>query len=261
MSENQEPYKVTDKRISVPETKDIQLSSSSSPALLMQLALNKGADLDRLEKMLQIQERWEANEARKAYYEALSRFKEHPPELSRSKRVNYTKKDGSVTDYWHADLGVSSEIIDKALGAVGLAKTWKTEQDGNKITVTCTLTHQLGHSESTSLTAEPDLSGNKNSIQGIGSTIFYLERYTLFAITGLAPRGIDDDGMGSEGEPEFITDEQRIEIEQIIVDKGVDPEKFLAYMKVEDVETIPANAYTKAINALKKAKGTKNGNN
>ena len=58
------------------------------------------------------------------------------------------------------------------------------------------------------------------------------------------------------GQPqEFVSDEQRIQLEKLIVEKGVDLEKFLGYMGVEDVETILKPDFGKALNALKKAKG------
>jgi ERF superfamily len=63
--------------------------------------------------------------------------------------------------------------------------------------VTCILTHQMGHSEETTLAGAPDNSGSKNSIQAIGSTVTYLERYTLLAATGLAAANGDNDGQGA----------------------------------------------------------------
>jgi hypothetical protein len=52
----------------------------------------------------------------------------------------------------------------------------------------------MGHSEETTLKAIPDTSGSKNSIQAIGSTVTYLERYTLLAAMGMAAAGMDNDG-------------------------------------------------------------------
>jgi hypothetical protein len=57
--------------------------------------------------------------------------------------------------------------------------------------------------------------------------------------------------------PELITLEQQTTLNGIIIDKGVDNEKFLKYMGVESLETIQAQDYKKAIEALKLAKGAK----
>ena len=52
--------------------------------------------------------------------------------------------------------------------------------------MTCVLSHRDGHFEETTLTAGRDDSGKKNAIQQVGSTITYLQRYTLKAALGLA---------------------------------------------------------------------------
>ena len=89
-----------------------------------------------------------------------------------------------------------------ALADYGLHHDWRTSQTPNGgVTVTCVLTHRDGHSEQTSLSAPADDSGNKNGIQQIGSTINYLQRYTLMAITGLAAQDTDDDGTASTSRP------------------------------------------------------------
>lgn len=57
--------------------------------------------------------------------------------------------------------------------------------------------------------------------------------------------------------PEFITLEQQTTLNGIIIDKGVDQEKFLKYMGVSALEEIKAKDYKKAIDSLRIAKGTK----
>ena len=78
----------------------------------------------------------------------------------------------------------------------GLTASWSTTQEANQVTVTCRITHVLGHYEETSLSSAHDNSGGKNAIQAIGSAITYLQRYTLLALTGLATKDQDNDGAG-----------------------------------------------------------------
>lgn len=230
----------------------------NSPAALMLEAVNKGMDLEKMSKMLDLQERWETNEARKAYHEAMAAFKAHPPDIEKDKTVSYAVQGKGTTSYNHATLGNVASKIGKALSPHGLSAGWKTEQEGNLIKVTCTITHKQGHSESTSISAAPDTSGSKNSIQAIGSTISYLERYTILALTGLATHDMDDDGKGSE--QQFITTDQQIEINDLIKELGADEKRFLAYLKVDSVEEIPASKYKvalAALNAKRKKEGSK----
>lgn len=221
-----------------------------SPASMLQVAIDKGADLEKLEKMLMLQERWEANEARKAYHAAMAKFKADPPEIEKDRKVSYGQ---GKTSYSHATLANVTDKISKALSQHGLSAAWKTSQDERGVTVTCTITHQLGHSESTALTAAPDTSGSKNSIQAVGSTITYLSRYTLLSLTGLATHEImDDDGAGAS---EKITPDQVSELMELIDSKHVDAAKFLDYMKVSKVDEIHSKHYERALSVLKKAKG------
>lgn len=164
-----------------------------TPMGILQMAISQGADIDKLTKLMELQERWEANEARKAFNDALATFKENPPQIIKNKHVKFTTQKGT-TEYNHATLDHVCDQVTKGLAAVGIAHKWRPSQDGNKITVTCILTHRLGHSEETSLSSLPDDSGGKNALQGIGSAVSYLERYTLMAATGIASGMPDNDG-------------------------------------------------------------------
>jgi uncharacterized protein (DUF3820 family) len=56
----------------------------------------------------------------------------------------------------------------------------------------------MGHSESTTLSAAKDGSGNKNDIQARGSAATYLQRYTLIGALGLTTANEDVDGAGTK---------------------------------------------------------------
>jgi len=176
--------------------KGIVIRQDQEPTELIRLAIDKGADLERLEKLLNIKRAYDADEARKAYHLAMSEFKANPPSIGKDKKVGYKTDRGSV-GYSHASLYNVTEKINKELSKYGLSASWTTKQNG-AISVTCRITHSKGHSEETTLTAQADTSGSKNAIQAIGSTITYLERYTLLALTGLATFDQDDDGKASE---------------------------------------------------------------
>lgn len=165
------------------------------PADLLRYALDSGADLDRLEKLMELQERHEANKARMAFVDAMATFKKNAPTIYKDKNVSF-----SGTNYNHATLGDICEAVIEALADNGISHDWDTKQpESGMIVVTCTLTHCLGHSKSTSMESPPDNSGKKNGIQQIASTITYLQRYTLLGACGLATkdREHDDDGRGA----------------------------------------------------------------
>lgn len=164
--------------------------ATPTPIDLLRMAVSQGADIDKLEKLMALQERWEANEAKKAFFEAMNAFKNNPPSISKNRHVHFGQ-----TEYNHATLDHVCDQITKALSQHGITHRWKVEQEQQLIKVTCILSKGI-HSEETTLSGSPDTTGSKNSIQAIGSTVTYLQRYTLLAATGLAASNGDNDGAG-----------------------------------------------------------------
>jgi len=182
---------------SVPVVQHGGALSEASPAGIMLAALAKGVSPADLREMLALQREWEAGEARKIANEALAAFKAEFIEIIKRKRVEFTTRDGDITSYKHAELADVVEAVGPALARHGFSYRWDVQQTKGEITVTCILKHAKGHSESVTMSAPPDASGKKNSIQQIASTVSYLQRYTLKAITGVAEKGEDNDGHGS----------------------------------------------------------------
>jgi len=162
-----------------------------SPVMQLADKLASGQiNADQMEKMLEVQMKWEANEARKVFNESISDFKANPPKIIKNKLVSYKQ-----TKYRHATLESIMAEIEKPLSEYGLNVSWRTETlDTGAIKVTCRITHKLGHYEETSLPAMPDITGSKNAIQAIGSAVTYLQRYTLKSALGLVEADQDDDG-------------------------------------------------------------------
>jgi hypothetical protein len=177
--------------------------ASATPADLLMHAMNSGADLDRLERLMDMQMKWEQREAHKAYTEAMAEFKRNAPTINQDKYVSFDTSKGT-TAYSHATIGNVTGKIVGALAEHGFSHRWiPARGEGGMIAVTCEITHKLGHSETTTLEAGLDQSGGKNNIQAMASTITYLERYTLLAATGLAVKDqMDDDGAG-HGAPSY----------------------------------------------------------
>ena len=156
-------------------------SGQTMMSLIQRAATDQSFSVEKLEHLLSVKERWDSEEARKAYVAALADFKRNPPQIVKDKQVAYGN-----TKYRHATLGQVTDATAAGLAQHSLSHSWSVKQEPGRVTVTCTLTHALGHSEAVSIAGPLDDSGQKNGIQQIGSTITYLERYTLMAITGLA---------------------------------------------------------------------------
>lgn len=181
--------------------------AQNSPAAMMLAAMDRGATLEQVEKMMDLQERFERREAEKALNAALSAFRAEAIEVIKRKGVGYQGKNGWV-GYKHAELSDLVDAVAPALARHGLSHRWDIQQAGNQITVTCILTHAMGHSERVNMTAGADNSGNKNPIQAIQSAITAMQRHTLKAITGVAEKGDDDDANSAAGKGEPQADLQ-----------------------------------------------------
>lgn len=216
---------------SVPVTQPMGVSP------MVQLLIDKKLDTQTMKEMLEIQKDYEANEARKAYHAAVAEFKKTAPTITKNKLVEFDTRDGDKTSYRHTTLGYALTQINPELSRYGLSLSWKTEQKDGSVHVTCTLTHALGYSESTSLFASPDSSGKKNPIQQIASTVTYLKRHTAFALLGLESIE-DDDGASSDtrDEPQdnspTITDSQLSQLVAMLDENNMNHTKFIdSWMK------------------------------
>lgn len=227
------------------KTATVMVPATITPMAMIDKAVASGASVEQLKSLMDLQERWEANEARKAFVVAMSAFKADPPDLIKSSTANFGK---------HASLDHVTEKIGTALSGHGLSHRWDVDQSNNLIKVTCVITHELGHSERTPIKSEADTSGAKNSIQAIGSAITYLQRYSLLAATGLAAREADDDGTLSEGP---ITPEQLKALETKIDLVGADKIAFIKHLKVDSLAELPASQFKKADAALEAKRAAK----
>ncbi len=168
------------------------VGSDPTPADLVRIAVLQGADLERLTKLMDLQERWEKNQARKAFVAAINAFKHNPPEIVKNATAEFRTKpknggEGQLVTWDYASLDHICDAVIGALSDHGISHDWSFEQPSAQlIRVTCVLTHELGHERRTTLQGPPDYSGEKSEIHAVYSTVTHLERYTLLAAVGLA---------------------------------------------------------------------------
>lgn len=185
-----------------------------NPLAILQQAVAQGASIEQLTALMGLQERWEANAARKAFNVAFSSFKAEAVTIVK----NVVVKDGPLKDKKYVDLFGVVSAITPVLSKHELSHSWKLSKDEPAwMEVTCTIRHALGHSESVSMGSAPDTGPGRNAIQARGSAKSYLERYTLLAATGMAASGTDDDGNGGsgDGKPRMAAEDLAFAIENI----------------------------------------------
>lgn len=233
-----------------------------TPMTMIDRALVSNAAPETLEKLLALQERWEANQGRKAFDEAMASAKAEIPTIRKNRTVDFTSSKGR-THYKHEDLAEIAATVNPILGKYGLSYRFKTTNAPNEpITVTCIITHRLGYYEETTLSGPRDDSGNKNAIQQVGSTLTYLQRMTLKAALGLAASEDDDGAAAGKTEPQFtaISQEQMAKVLALIEETGTDIVKFCEYHGVDAVAAITVAKLPSVLTSLeKKRKAGTNG--
>lgn len=161
-------------------------------------AIDRGSDVEVLERLFDLKAKHDAAEAKKAFIRAMQEFQSIKPDLPRSQSVSFGQ---GKTAYNFCPLPVIEKALRDPLSTCGLSYRFENLIREGSFGVRCVVTHTAGHSEFTEMYAPADGSGNKNAIQGIGSTSTYLMRYTLIAAFALTTADEDNDGQTNSDLP------------------------------------------------------------
>lgn len=201
----QENKQVATQIATAPETLPAEPIDLSGGLLgvIARAARDPAVDIDKMERLMEMQERVIAREARTAYAVALAELQPRLPVITeRGKILDKNKNVQSTYAFWE-DV---NELVRPLLAEAGFSLSFRTGRAGSDITVTGVLAHREGHSEETTITLPSDGSGNKNAVQAVASSTSYGKRYTAFALLNITTKGEDDDGAtatykDARGEP------------------------------------------------------------
>ena len=169
------------------EREESKAVAATSPTRLIEMAISQNADVDKLERLMDMQERWERREAEKAFNRAMSEFQSICPRIVKSKQGH---------GYKYATLGdIQAQIKDTARQC-GISWRWETkEQSDDRLTVKCIITHVDGHheeTESTTYIEQPNKMQSRTQMVGVATT--YAQRYSLIGALGVSTADEDMDG-------------------------------------------------------------------
>lgn len=225
-------------------------NQTTTPAQLLSQAIEKGMGVAELEKLVDLQERWEANKARKLFFESFTKWQSIAPDIRKSKKVAFDTKTGGRTEYSFAPLADIARQINKPLKENDLSYRWEIKDEGEKIFVTFLVSHIDGHTERTTMMVTPDLSGSKNAIQARGSAIEYAKRYTLIGGLGLSTADSDVDGAQPTQQDVDKLHAEFMALYNQVYQKN--PEKYGKYLPDNWKGERTAKNYVKAIGEMRK---------
>jgi hypothetical protein len=205
-----------------------------------EIAMNPDLPLDRLEKMMDMQERLMETQAKSDFAAAFARASAEFPDIPMN-GVNKHQK----TRY--ATLKDILSSVRPVLSRNGLAMSFTTETDGDFVVVTAELSHESGYSKTNSIHLPRDAGAGRNAVQAVGSSQTYGQRYTAQAILGLSlGEDTEDDGAGASRKAETISADQFVEITNLIEQSGIDAHVVCQAYKIPSLEAMPTSIFDKA---------------
>ncbi len=185
------------------ELKKVEQVQPTTPATLIEQAINKGLDVDKMTKLFDLQERWEASQAKKAFDEAMAKLQAELPEIKKTKRGGETKS-GQLA-YMYAPIESIVAQTKKVISKHGFSYTIKTEFPGKgEVKSICIVRHEAGHSETSEMVVP--LGGGTSIMsqaQIVASASTFSKRYAFINAFGIMTGDEDDDGA-SEADPQEL---------------------------------------------------------
>jgi hypothetical protein len=168
-------------------------SETSIMAVISRAASDPSCDINKLERLMEMHERMQAQSAKQMYDEALAQMQEEMPVIG--ERGGIKDKNGRIQSTYALWEDVN-EMIKPVMAKHGFAITFRTPRNERGIEVEGVLSHRAGHRESTSIVLPVDATGSKNGVQAVASSVSYGKRYTAGLLLNITTTGEDDDGNG-----------------------------------------------------------------
>jgi hypothetical protein len=169
--------------------------NTSLLAIISQAARDPAVDIDKMERLLQMQERVERRQAEVAFAEAFSELQPNLPAITMNGEIVHK---GQVISQF-SDWPNINKVVTPILAQHGFSLSFKPAKAAvpGQTAVTAILRHRQGHSDEATLDLPTDTSGAKNAVQGVGSSLTYAKRYAGVLILNLSIEGEDDDGSSA----------------------------------------------------------------
>jgi len=165
--------------------------------MLERLATNPDVDVAKLERLIAMQERILAHNAKAAFDAAFAEMQGEIPVITEQGEIEV---DGRVRSTYARNEDIQ-RIVKPILQKHGFALRFRHELTDGKLKVIGILSHRSGHSEQDEFITAADTSGKKNDIQALGSARSYGQRYTSIALLNIATCDEDDDGQTAKSAP------------------------------------------------------------
>ena len=202
-------------------------------------------DVEKMERLLAMHEKITTEQRRIDFFSALARIQAKIPHINKAGMI-YGKDKQLRSRY--AKIEHIDAILRPLLSEEGFAMSFDSASAPNGgYLLSCTLSHQAGHSEVKSLVLPLDKSDFRSAVQSVGSTISYGKRTLKKMHLDIIETEEDDDGTGGGTK---ISEDQARDFESAVLEYKGDRALFLKHMKADTFADILESDIPKAVAAL-----------
>jgi hypothetical protein len=191
---------------------EVRQPDDANPMSIIQFALEKGAGVEVIEKMMAVRSQLRAERAKSEYDSAMSAFQSECPTIVKN-------KDGYNKAYRFASLDHIVHETKPLLQKNGFSYSITSEISDGWVKAFCKVTHIAGHSETSEFKCPID-NNQKNLMstpQRYGAAMTFTKRYAFCNAFGILTSDEDIDG-GTKPEP--TSPKKPLPEEEIAVAKG-----------------------------------------
>lgn len=222
----------------------VTIAADPMVSMIERVAMDPNASIEKLERMLDMRDRLQAESAKGAFAAAFAAASAEFPSIPLNGKGDKNKPYALLKDI----IGGTRPILSRH----GLALSFGVESHPDRVIVTAELMHIAGHSKTTSIELPKDQTGSKNAVQAVGSSQTYGQRYTAQAILGLSLGDDTEDDGKAAGSNSSITADEYFQLRQLLDEAEADEAKFCDYLKVKNLEELPSRMFANAVSALRK---------
>lgn len=223
--------------------------------VISQAVMDPRCDVEKMKALLDMQERVEERDSKKAFTVAFNALQAELPIINRDGKIDHsaegtsgtTKSGRKALQTKYATYPNLNRVVGPLLKKYGFTFSSSMEPDpSGAMVVVSTLEHISGHSRTTHFRVTADATGGKNNQQGWGSSQQYGMRYNMIALLNIvteAKEDADNDGFPKD---DPITPDQLKILIKLADDAGADKAKFCDVMGVESMAEIPQSKFVEA---------------
>lgn len=173
--------------------KKIIVKEDTSIDKFISQAIAGNLPVETMEKLFALREKVKAEQAREKFVLDLAGFQSELTTIKKTKKV--MNKDGVTVRYQYAPIDSIVEQVKKPLAKYGFSYTWDVKNEPGFMIAVATITHKLGHSQTSEFKVPIDTEGYMTAPQKYASALTFAKRYSLCNALGISTGDEDTDAV------------------------------------------------------------------